>query len=61
MPSDLRLHLAPTDDEARAEELERGEAILVLLEMTERYGLDRVHSWLSNLAAIQGRDVCQRR
>jgi hypothetical protein len=60
MPSELRLHLdKPGTDQARAEELERGTAILLLVEMTERWGIERVHRWLRNIGHAQGEEVCR--
>ena len=61
----LRLHLAePIDagtDPAREADLEAGADILTLIGITERWGLNKVHGWLKNIAAIEGRDVCPRR
>lgn len=60
MPAILPFSVLPPSgpDAEREDELDRGVAQLLLVEMIERWGVERVHGWIRNLAAMQGRSVC---
>ena len=44
---------------SRDEELDQGAAILLIVEMVERWGISTVHRWIRNIANAQGQDVCR--
>ena len=48
----------PPASAIRDEELERGAAILQLVELVEAHGVQQVHNWIRNIAHAQGKDVC---
>lgn len=40
-------------------EVEKGAAILQIVELIEKYGAARVHRWVKNTAIAMGEQVCQ--
>lgn len=61
MPAILPFPVIPPDgpDAERDEELDRGAAILLLVEMVERWGVEMVHGWIRRIGDSQGKDVCR--
>lgn len=61
VPAILPFPVIPPDgpNAEREDELDRGAAILLLVEMVERWGVETVHGWTVRIGDSQGAVTCR--